>query len=363
MGHGFDGGGRMEHIGAMAAARPAALEPIRAAALVFALAALGASGPAGATEIAVGGAVFQGWGTSTWGLDASQQVDGVAGDVIAQSRLAWPLTGTDVGLDVTWQADGGRSGHWGGWVRAHVMVTDPIGRMVDEDWLTAKGLDVDKTMISYTESKVQGGSFVGDAGFYLSLYPAGEIPALGEWDLHFGYRHEVLNLDAWGVDDGWQLGQNGAQVPVSLDPHTLAAEFDGHHLYPYVGVLYRVRAGKRFRCEVRGVGTGFVSIEKDDHVLRSKRMNSLGWGLGALVGARPEWVFEKDRKTGKGATVSVGLGLEVQYARTLTGTIEQEYYSDDPGFAGDQTQQEIPDSDYYAQVLRVAGGGFLKIIF
>jgi len=316
-----------------------------------------------ATAVEVGVSPGLVWGTSTYGLHFSQQMEGVSGDVVAESELQWPLTSMDIGFDVSWRVPRRLHGHWGGWVRSRFAVGEPVGRMEDSDWLTAKGEGVDRTRISYTESKVKGGSLVADAGFYLSKSPVEESPPGGEWDLHFGYRHEAVYLEAWGVEDGWQMAPLGQQSQIFVDSHTEMADFDAHHLFPYAGVLYRVKAGKRFRCEIRGVGMGFVSVETDDHVLRSKKLQSLGWGLGALVGARPEWVFEKDKKSGKGASVSIGLGVEAQYARTLVGTMEQAYYDDDPGLPGDQSDQEIPDSDYFAQVIRVGGEVFLRVLF
>ncbi len=317
---------------------------------------------AGRSVVSVGATAGAGWGTSTYGLLASQEVEGIPGDVVAESALEWPMSGADLGFDVSWQAPRS-SGHWGGWIRGRILVGSPLGRMIDEDWVTAKGLDLTRTKFSYTESRVDGGRFVGDAGFYLSRHPVGAIPSGGAWDFLFGYRHELVYLEAWGVEDGWQLEDVGKEAQVSLDPHVQAADFDGHHLYPYAGLLYRFRAGKRFRCDVRGVGTGFVAIETDDHVLRGKRMSGLAWGLGALVGIRPQWVFEKERSKGKVPAVSIGVELEAQYARTLAGTLKQEYYDDDPGVPGDQTGTEIPDSDYFAQVLRIGGDAFLAILF
>jgi hypothetical protein len=78
-------------------------------------------------------------------------------------------------------------------------------------------------------------------------------------------------------------------------------------------------------------------------------------GLGFLVRVAP---------TLRVAThVSVGLDLQFQYLRAVTGTLSQAYYADDPFIAGDQTAAQISDADFTFRMLRARGMAFVEARF
>jgi hypothetical protein len=168
--------------------------------------------------------------------------------------------------------------------------------------------------------------------------------------LGLGYRHERYEFEGYGAE-GWQILE-GERVDARLPGSTHAITYRADRSLPFAALrlplssrLARLQIGTELRL------SALRSADSDNHVLRNKRSASSAWGAavaGVVTGRIP--VAGSVGAPG----LYVGGRLELAYERTGTGRWKQRYYGDDPYLPGDETQENIPDSDYFAETVCAA---------
>lgn len=265
----------------------------------------------------------------------------------ASSELTYPLNTTVGGLAAS--VDAGAFAFFGS---VHTNLHDPWGKMVDSDYITAKTATQSQTVeFSHTESRTEArlwNAELGVAGRIAQLSPA--VRAL----VTFGFRYESYAHDVRGAS-GWQLDQTGNRVGVSLPDDTLALTYDTRYRIAFLGARLDGQLSPKavFVTEARVLGSW--SSHEDDHVLRHKLARSEPYGLGVALSAAPAL------RVGK--TVHLGLSMQLQFLRAVTGALQQRYYADDPYIDGDQTQLAIPEVDFSFTLLRASLLAFAEARF
>ncbi len=251
-------------------------------------------------------------GSTTFQFEKTITESGTTATV--ESLLEWPLGMAFAGVEVANQT-------WRAQVLTNLLQS---GQMADSDWITVPEENVPRTKFSYTESDVELRAYVVELAYRHHLNSPGP---LGVTDLHIGYRHEHFTFDAYGAE-GWMLGESGRMYGALADGiHALHYEVD--HFLPYAGF---VKGWAEARALV------FHARDVDDHLLRSKvgTADAYGLGLGFIGRWRtrlPDW------------NAHLGAELEVQLLRSLSGSLHQEFYDDDPNSEANEKGMTF-DSDF-----------------
>lgn len=277
--------------------------------------------------------------------------------VSGRSQLDFSLDTPTAGLDAAYLGGGGDSRPWSLRVSLTTNVTDPLGTLLDRDWLTVGiGPEVE---FSHTDSRLSGRVVIGDLSARIAL--AGwRRQAVGVvLDAVVGYRHEAIFLDGWGVT-GWQLAAASTHVPVFLADGVQVIHYQTQKLLPHVGLGLHGPLGRWMLLDADASVALAVSIDEDDHVFRFKRGDATSTGVGLLFHVAPRWIVYN----GGPAHATVALGLDIQLRYLLaTGRLHQHYYADDPSLPGDQRLVVIPDSDFTVTSLVGSVRSTVDIVF
>ncbi|MBI2394675.1 MAG: hypothetical protein HYV09_34220 [Deltaproteobacteria bacterium] len=265
----------------------------------------------------------------------------------ASSELTYPLNTTLGGVAAS--VDAGSFAFFGS---VHTNLHHPWGKMVDSDFITARTASQSQTIeFSHTESRAElrlWNAELGVGARVAQLSPA--VRAL----VTAGFRYESYAHDVRGAS-GWQLDQTGSRVSVALPDDTLALTYDTRYRIAFLGVRVdgQLSPNAVFVTEARVLGSW--SSHEDDHVLRHKIARSEPYGLGFALSGGPAL------RVGK--SMHLGLSLQLQYLRAVSGSLKQRYYADDPYLDGDQTQLAIPEVDFSFTLLRATLLAFAEARF
>ena len=257
-------------------------------------------------------------------------------EITGSSELTYPLHTTIGGVAFSLDAE---SVVWLGSV--HTNLHDPWGKMVDSDFLTASLPSSSQSIeFSRTESRATLRMWSAEAALGVRVWrPRPLLRAL----MLAGFRFESNSYDIFGAK-GSHIGEDGEPVAFELPDNLLALEYDTRYRIPFVGARLDGALSDTiyFATEARFLGS--FSSHVDDHVLRNKRGRANPFGLGFALAARPTVRLAK--------SLFLGLDLELQYLHSITGTLSQRYYADDPSLDGDQSQTPIGDAGFSYEYLR-----------
>jgi len=308
-------------------------------ALLLVPSAVLAAGLSGAVQLRFGSA----FGQSLYGLEHT--VEAEPSSVFVRSELDWPVDVLLLGLEATLGGDLPAGRRWGLSLVVQTNLTDPRGEMADSDWWSIEGV-LPLTKFSFTTSATEARGVLGELRGWLA--PVGWGTAVNGADLLvlLGYRHEWLDLSAFGAD-GWQLDDD-VRVAVDLAADTRAADYRLHRLLPFLGVGLQAWLLEVLLLDVELRLLGVFGLDRDDHVLRNKLARGTAYGLGTSLSLAPRWSIALTAAL----RLALGVVFEVQYLNGFAGTLEQDYYADDPYLPGDETALDLPDVDFYLESLR-----------
>jgi hypothetical protein len=265
--------------------------------------------------------------------ELSYSVPGASNGVA--SKLTYPWNATVGGVSVSVEAD-----TYVFFASAYTNLRDPWGKMVDSDYLTRRAGDaVGLDEFSHTESRTESRLWDAELGAAVRVGP---IDGPTRVSLLAGFRYESNHHRVFGAS-GWQLDASGNRIDVSL-PDELALDYQSRYRILFFGARYEGKPSEAFRFVSEARLLGSSSSHVDDHVLRHKLAEASPLGIGIALSAAPMM------RVAHG--VHLGLDAQVQYLTSVSGTLSQHYYADDPFLPGDQTTLSIPDADFGFHAVR-----------
>jgi len=287
-------------------------------------------------------------GNNTWSMEITEYDPGISGTYTVESELEWPLDFLVGGVSAFLEGTCFNGRRCSLEVSFLTNLQDPGGTMDDSDWLSSKAAGFPRTKISFTESAVKARTYQGEIGGRLTIYHWEFQRSSMDLDLLLGYRHEYYELDAYGAK-GWFLDSSMNRVWGEISESVHGIHYTTHHMLPYAGFSFRSRSFENLVVDTGIRVFGVFSRDHDDHVLRNKDMNGNAMGIGVGLNAAPKWRLIGDSKGS--FCLWLGTSLFLEYLHSLSGTLEQAYYADDPSIPGDQSNLQIPDGDFKVKSL------------
>lgn len=279
-------------------------------------------------------------GRETFELSLTVPSTTFAGTIEAKSTLTYPKATTMVGGSA-----GLAIGPFAlvGMLRTNVH--DPWGKMTDQDFINAEAGNVHESIeFSHSDSKTTTRSLVAEGAIRLRVATVGS----SAWPFHavLGFRWESNVYDIYGAT-GWQLDRSGGRVSFSLADSIHALHYQTKYGIPFAGARLDALIGEALLLGLEARVLVAFSSHDDDHLLRFKRAHAATTGVGASIIVEPRWDLG-----GSSLHAYLGIATEIFYLRSAGGTLTQKYYADDPSLPGDQSQQPIPDANFFYDIVR-----------
>lgn len=281
-------------------------------------------------------------------------IDANGDDTKVRSLLEWPvdvlLVGLDAGLVLPSRRDGDSLLIEG---RFETNIGDARGTMEDSDWISSESRGVPPFRFAHTNSDTETRAFLVElgGGYRFGKYVDSKDLAI---DALLGARAEVYSMTALGAR-GQYLDEDREFSDVYIPNDVRAADYDVLHVLPFVGGRLVYTPLAQLSISLLGRVHYLYSYSHDDHLLRNKDAFGRAYGYGLSGSIAPAFVLNE--------FVSFGASAEAYYLNALRGTLEQEFYADDPGTPGDETTGEVPDSDFRVKSVRLQLMAFAKLSF
>jgi len=293
------------------------------------------------------------FGTTDFDLSLSAY-DSSGNDLKVRSLLAWPVDFVLSGLDAGGSVPAGRpSDRWLFEGRFETNIGDARGTMEDSDWISSRSREIEPFRFAHTNSTTDSRAFLSELS---AGYRFGDRTDSADVTLEAlaGSRAELYIMTARGAR-GQYLNEDQTFDEVYIPSSVEAADYTVLHVLPFVGgrIVYTPLA--RLTVSVLGRLHYLYSYSHDDHLLRKKDAFGRAHGYG-LSGSIANAVALTE-------LVSLGISAEAYYLNGLTGTLEQQFYADDPETPGDDTELEIPDANFRVKSVRLQLMAFVKLTF
>ena len=277
------------------------------------------------TSFRLGAALSHSFGDTRYELRAKVEDPGGSGELVdVKSQLEFPLDAVLLGLVAQWTPGHGPSRRWTLEARVDFSVTDPSGKMTDEDWIDSK-------QISYTESTPELDMILVMAELRYHTRQQERIPV----DLLFHFDYQKIEQHIVGYE-GWRGSIfSDQQFPVSGDAPVL--DYTVEYLSPQLGADAALRSSEFSSFSLQATAGVVYASDTDDHLLRGRISEGSGWGFGS--NARLEFALEPGFMALRWLSLSV-LG-ELSYFHA-EGDTDQRWYRDEDLPAG----TEINDIPY-----------------
>jgi hypothetical protein len=208
-------------------------------------------------------------GDTHFDMTARSENPAEPGEIVdIRSRLEFPLDTTLLGIEAGWRPDEAEPSPWSFAASLRTSVSDPTGRMKDEDWVGPKKL-------AHTESD-------GDLTMILAAADVAYLFRESErTDFALLLRLDYQRIEQHLVGfEGWQ-GSLFSDQHYPVHGSAPVVNYKVNYFSTQAGATAGYLAGSHLRVSASAlVGPAYAS-DTDDHLLRGRLSEGSGWGVGA----------------------------------------------------------------------------------
>jgi len=254
-------------------------------------------------------------------------------ETVGQSELRYPLDVVMGGVRLLHQSQINHSRRLSLYLHIRHNLNQPSEKMEDTDWFGSKNNSVTNLYkFSYTKSRSEISWTSAELGAELNNFK------LMKKNVSYGSKVliDYSSHEMFGVA-GWQKWPNTERIEFDEFQDTEVLTYQLFSIETSVYVDFDILKLAKFKWNMQFSISPFVMTkDKDDHVLRNKNSYTDAFGFGAGFGSQFEYFMIKH--------FAFIADARVRYFRTK-GSMDQRFYADDPGAAGDQAGLEFNDID------------------